>query len=280
MGVLRDLLMKQGNETPLQQAQPQPQQVQPQVDSSNAIEALAAMMGPTPAEREASERRMQKNQSQMAMWAGLVDGLRQLGNLYYTAKGATPQKFDNPMAQVQQNYQQQRQQYNDMANYRRQYATSLYNLRRQMEADQRAKETHKAQLDWYKNREEQNTRKVDIQMFKAETDAAYKQATIEQKEKLLEIRQRLADGEISLKEARRQQALAMAGKADKQSSLIGTDVTTTTTKSIDGKGETSTSTKSYSKTEKNGEGGTKGSLLPGGGDKGKTKTVKGSLLPK
>lgn len=126
----------------------------PQVDSSNAIGSLAAMMGPTPAEREATERRMQKNQAQMAMWTGVMDGLRQLGNLYYAYKGAIPQKFDNPYQQVSQQYQQQRGLYNDMANYRRQYATSLYNLQRQMDADKRAKETHQAQMDYTKAREE------------------------------------------------------------------------------------------------------------------------------
>lgn len=193
----------------------------PMIDSGNALASLAAMMGPTPAEREAAERRMQKNQAQMAAWTGLFDGLRQLGNLYYASKGATPQKFDNPYQQVEQQYQQQRGLYNDMANYRRQYATSLYSLQRQMDAEQRVKESHQAQLNWYKNRDEQNTRKVDIQQFKAETDAAYKQATVEQKEKLLEIRERLSDGEISLKEARRQQALAMAAKANRTGSGRG-----------------------------------------------------------
>lgn len=126
----------------------------PQVDSSNAIGSLAEILGPSPAEREATERRMLKNQAQMAAWTGLFDGLRQLGNLYYATKGATPQKFDNPYTLVQQIYQQQRQLYNDMANYRRQYATSLYNLRRQLEGDQRAEAAHQAQVNYTKAREE------------------------------------------------------------------------------------------------------------------------------
>lgn len=184
------------------------QQVQPQVDSSNAIGSLAAMMGPTPAEREAAERRMRKNQAQMAAWTGLFDGLRQLGNLYYTSKGATPQNLGNAYAQVDQNYQQQRQMYADMANYRRQYATSLYNLRKQMEADQQNKEMHQAKLDWYRNRDEQNAQKVAIQRFNAEANAAYKQAQLDQKDKIVEIQQKLSEGRISLMEAQEQLAKA------------------------------------------------------------------------
>lgn len=126
----------------------------PMIDSGNALASLAAMMGPTPAEREAAERRMQKNQAQMAMWTGLADGLRQLGNLYYASKGAVPLQFNDPQQQVQQQYQQQRQLYNDMANYRRQYATSLYSLQRQMEGDRRAKEAHQTQMNYTKAREE------------------------------------------------------------------------------------------------------------------------------
>ena len=128
--------------------------VTPMVDSSNAMASLADLMGPTPAEREAAERRMQKNRAQMAAWTGLFDGLRQLGNLYYATKGATPQQLSNPYTQVEQNYQEQRQLYNDMANYRRQYAQGLYSLRRQMDADLRAKEAHQSQMDYTRAREE------------------------------------------------------------------------------------------------------------------------------
>ena len=41
----------------------------------------------------------------MLAWTGLFDGLRQLGNLYFTSKGATPQQYtDKPYQQIQQNY--------------------------------------------------------------------------------------------------------------------------------------------------------------------------------
>lgn len=148
---------------------PQPQPVQqPVVDTSNAIGSLAELLGPTPAEREAQERRMLESKSKMQMWTGLFDGLRQLGNLYYATKGATPQQYtDNPVAQVDQQYQQYRQLNDNLANYRRNYAQSLYGLQRQMEADKMAKEKHQATLDYYKNRDEMARQKAELDKLKA-----------------------------------------------------------------------------------------------------------------
>lgn len=140
---------------------------QPKVDSSNAIGSLAEILGPTPAEREAEERRLQKNRQQMLMWTGLFDGLRQLGNLYYTTKGAASQQFNSPYGVVNQEYQQQRQLYNDLANYRRNYATSLYNLRRQLNDDTRRNKLADAQANWYDSREEIARQKAELDKMKA-----------------------------------------------------------------------------------------------------------------
>ena len=75
------------------QQQPQQQQTaQQQVDTSDPINSLAGMLV-TPAEREAREQKMLQNKRRMIAWTGLFDGLRQLGNLYFTTKGATPQQF-------------------------------------------------------------------------------------------------------------------------------------------------------------------------------------------
>lgn len=181
-----------------------PGTVQPQVDTSNAIGSLAGLMGPTPAEREARERRAQEQKSKMMAWTGLFDGLRQLGNLYYTTKGAAPQKSAyNPYAHVEQEYQQQRQIADAVDNYRRQYAQGMYSLRRQMEQDKRTGEEHQAKLDWYRNRDEQNAEKVAIQRFRAEVDAAYKGATLEQKERMNDIMADVYAGRISLMDAQR-----------------------------------------------------------------------------
>lgn len=185
-------------------------QPRPTVDTTNAMESLAELMGPTPVEREAAERKMQKSKAQMAAWTGLFDGLRQLGNLYYANKGATPQKLDSPYPMVEQNYQQQRQLWNDMANYRRQYAQGQYSLRRQMEQDQQAREKHQATLDWYRNRDEMNAEKVAIQRLKAENDAAYKEATIDEKKRMNDIMADVYAGRISLMEAQEQLAKVRA----------------------------------------------------------------------
>lgn len=188
----------------------QQQIVMPTVDTTNAIGSLADLLGPTPAEREAQERRLMENKAKMQMWTGLFDGLRQLGNLYYASKGATPQQFNNPYQMVEQQYQQQRQLANEQNAYQRQYANTLYTLQRQADADQRAKETHKAQLEWYKNRDEQNAEKVAIQRFKAEADAAYKEASLEEKKRMNDIMADVYAGRISLMEAQEQLAKVRA----------------------------------------------------------------------
>lgn len=158
-------------------AMPQEQsQETPQIDTTDTMASLAQLMGPTPAEREAAERRMLQSKAKMAAWTGLFDGLRQLGNLYYTAKGATPQKYDNPYSQVEQNYQQQRQLYNDMANYRKNYATSLYTIRRQMEEEKRKNKLADAQAQWYGTREEMAMTKADNDAVRAEAYAEAQKA--------------------------------------------------------------------------------------------------------
>lgn len=78
---------------------PQPQ---PVVDTRNSIVSLATLLGPTPEEREAQQRKLQENKSKMAAWTGLFDGLRNLGNLYAVSKGATPQQYSNPYKAVDQ----------------------------------------------------------------------------------------------------------------------------------------------------------------------------------
>lgn len=237
---------------------------QPQIDTSNAIASLAQLMGPTPAEREAQERRLQESRAKMQGWTAFFDGMRQLGNLYYTTKGARPQQFnDNPYQLVDNAIQSERKRVDDLANYRRQYAAALYNLRRQTNEDRRKDALSKAQLEYYKTRDEQSVRKTDISEFKARTDADYKKATLEQKNALNEVKLRLMEGQISKIEADRQYKLIMMGNAQ-----AGTR--TTTTKAD---GTVTTVVK-----EPNRNTGRRGSLLPGG-NKENTKQ-RGSLLPR
>jgi len=158
--------------------QDQQQQAYPVVDSANAIGSLAELLGPTPAEREAQERRMLQNRAKMQAWTGLFDGLRQLGNLYYATKGAAPQTFNNPYQLVDQEYQQQRNLYNDLANYRRQYNTSLYSLQKQLRDDARRDKLTDAQVNYYGTRDEMARQKAENDKLRAENDRLKAEAAV------------------------------------------------------------------------------------------------------
>ena len=191
--------------------QPQQQQ-QPQIDTSDPINSLAQQLV-TPAEREAQEQRMLKNKRRMIAWTGLFDGLRNLANLWGVSKGAAPMKFtDNPYQNLEQGYQQERQRQNSLLDYRDKYATTLYNLQRQANEDKMKQESHQAQLKWYGTRDEMAQRKQELAEFKAQTDADYKKATLEQKNAINEVKIRLLEGQINKTEADRQYRLIMMGK--------------------------------------------------------------------
>lgn len=182
---------------PLQTESVQVQPEQPLVDSSDAIGSLVNLLGPTPAEREARERRMQENKSKMAAWTGLFDGLRQLGNLYYTAQGAAPQRYgDNPYQQIEQNYQTQRQVASDLDNYRRQYAQQLYNWQRQGALDERSKMLAKAQAKYYDTRDE-------MARLKAENDKLKNEAAI----RATDARTKNTEAKTATEEATREKRL-------------------------------------------------------------------------
>ena len=186
----------------------------PEVDSTNAIGSLAKILGPTAQEREAEDARLQAHQQKMQTWASLFDGLRHLGNLYYAARGATPQQFNDSSAIVAQGVQQERQRVAQRQATERQRALDEYNILHQQEQDQQAREKHQATLDYYKNRDEQAAERVAIQRFNAEMNAAFKRAQLDQKaeyqNRLLEIREKVDQGRISLLEAQEQLAKARA----------------------------------------------------------------------
>ena len=205
-------------------AQPQ-QQITPPADG-NYIGWMKDMLGPTPAEREAQERRLAENKAKMAGWAGLFQGLGALGDLYYASKGVTPSKPTyNPQQQIEQNYQQERQRLDDLYKNRQAYANMLYNIHRQGEEDKRKDAINAAQLEWYKNRDEQNAEKVAIQRMKAENDAAYKTATLEQKERMNDIMAEYYAGRISLTEAQTQLAKVRAANVGNGGGGVETIVT-------------------------------------------------------
>lgn len=151
---------------------------QPQVDTENAINSIAEMLGPTPAEREARERRALESRAKMSAWAGLFDGLRQFGNLYSVYKGATPQQLSSPYQAIDNEINQQRAIADANDNYRRQYATALYNFRRQMSDDARRDMLTKAQTDYYGTRDEVARMKAENDRQKAEIDRLKREAEI------------------------------------------------------------------------------------------------------
>lgn len=268
MGYFTDYVLKTQQ---AQQAAAQPQQPlvtvpvqQPQVDTGNAIGSIAEMLGPTPAEREARERRAQESRAKMSAWAGLFDGLRQFGNLYYAYKGATPQQLSSPYQAIDNEINQQRAIADANDNYRRLYAQSLYNIRRQMSDDARRDMLAQAQADYYGTRDE-------VARMKAENDRLKNEKYIE-----------LQDGRIAKLNAetgqieqllpyKQQEIESRIGKNNKQASIIGAPVTTTT----NGPKGTTVSTKTYGRGR--GGGAKKGKTIAGyqksgnGGNSGKGK---------
>ena len=161
---------------PQQTEQPQVVTTPQPVNTTNAIGSLAEILGPTPAERELAEARRQRNKSQMTAWTSFFDGLRHLGNLYYTSRGASPQKYNNPYEQIEKDYAASRQRANDLENNQRQYNLQLYNLQRQADQDAMSKQLHEQQLKNYQANNELTQARVESVRSSAEEKAAYEKA--------------------------------------------------------------------------------------------------------
>jgi len=168
MGIFTNFLSQKRQPVQTQPVQTQPQQAEmPQVDRSNPIGSLAQMLGPTPAEREAQQKQLEQQRQKMTAWTALADGLRSLGNLYYTAKGARPQQFADPYKQINENYQRDKQNIDDAATYRQKYAQQLYTLQRQANEDSRKDILAKAQAKWYDTKDEMAHQKAELDKLKA-----------------------------------------------------------------------------------------------------------------
>ena len=165
------------------------QQQRYQIDTMDPINSLAAQLV-TPAEREAMEMRLLRNKRRMIAWTGLFDGLRQLGNLYFTTKGATPQQFtDKPYQQIEADYQAELKRQDNLAKNRENYAKQLWNLKRQGVEDARKKALADAQVKWYDTRNEMARLKGENDKLRADKDLELKEARrkqIETKTKQME----------------------------------------------------------------------------------------------
>lgn len=177
MGALETYL--QLTQQPQGGQQPQQQQM-PQIDPNNALQSLAQIMGPTPAEREAQERKLLENKRKMIAWTGLFDGMRQLGNLYYASKGATPQQYtDKPYQQIEQNYMQERQLQDYLNRYSQAYAKQLFDWQQKMSDTERRNKIANAQAKYYDTRDEMARLKGENDRLRAEASARASDARAE-----------------------------------------------------------------------------------------------------
>ena len=126
----------------------------PKIDTSDAIGSLAGMLGPTPEEREQQEQQLMEHKRKMHSWTALFNGLRHLSNLYFTTKGASPQQYADPHAQIEQHYQEERKRLADIQANNQKYYAGLWGLYRQINDEQRRNMLAEAQRDYYGTRED------------------------------------------------------------------------------------------------------------------------------
>lgn len=301
----------QGVQQPSAAVQPQ----QPQVDTSDPINSLAGMLV-TPAEREAKQQRLLENKRRMIAWTGLFEGLRQLGNLYYTSKGASPQTYtNNPAQAIEQGYQQELKNLDDIQRNRQAYAQQIWSLRRQASDDARRNALSAAQVRYYDTRDEMARLKGENDRLKAEkqnevSDARKEQ--IEQKTKQmkemhpLQMQNVIARTKSALHNANRPYGSGRGGRTGRSSSSDPYEELATQlndnpdiigpileqeglgfynkdtkefnfTKNVT-KGMATTANKRARAAGKSTSSGRRGSLLPGG--KSKSTKQRGSLLPR
>lgn len=139
----------------------------PKIDSDDAIGSLAGMLGPTPEEREAEEQRLQQHRQKMHGWATLFNGLRHLSNLYFTAKGAAPQTYNNPHIEIEQQYQDERKRLADIHAGNQKYYAGLWDMYRQMNDEQRRNTLAEAQAQYYGTRDDAARQKAELDKLKA-----------------------------------------------------------------------------------------------------------------
>lgn len=152
--------------------QPQQPVQQPQFAApadGNYIGLVNDMLGPTPAEREAQERRLAENKAKMSGWLGLFQGLGALGDLYYANKGVNPSQPNyQPQQLLNQHYAEEQQRLDNLYKNRQAYATMLYNMKRQAGEDARKDMLTNAQAKYYDTRDEMARMKAENDRLKTE----------------------------------------------------------------------------------------------------------------
>ena len=165
---------------PVASAEEMQQMQMPEYDPNNPMESFAQIMGPTPAEREAEERRLAENKAKMNAWVGLFNGLGALGNLYYATKGASyaPTNY-NPHQQIEANYQAERQRLDALQRNRQAYAQQLFDWQQKMSDTERRNKIADAQAKYYDTRDEMARLKGENDRLRAEASARASDARAE-----------------------------------------------------------------------------------------------------
>ena len=241
MAIFEFLKKKQAATRPMvSQPQQQPEQSTYTAPADgNYIGLMRDMLGPTPAEREAQERRLAENKAKMSGWLGLFQGLGALGDLYYASKGVTPSKPDNTaQAIIQQNYADEKQRLDNLYRNRQAYANMLYNLQRQAGEDARKDKLADAQAKWYDTRDEMARDKAELEKLKAVRVIKQKDGSLMKFDPVSGTIEPLTEADPLYVEYMNSRINA----TNKRAGLMGAPVTTTTTNE---KGETKTSVKTY-----------------------------------
>ena len=248
--------------------------VDPNSDTAGA-DAISKLF--TPPEEEERKRRASIANQRIA---AVGDALRNIGNIYYATKGAPAQKFNNPVKEEEERYQKEKA----IRDRNNQY----YMTYQRAKEKQNALAAYNEQMLDYRRDNLELKERIALQndLYRAEKlaqDKAYKDA-------IIDIRSRVAEGQISVAQAReallRVQTAAGGWKPSSKSSSggggngrkggsggNGETTTTTTTVVDDGKGNKKTTTKTTVK--KKGASGKK--TLPQG--KNTTKKTTKKQLP-
>ena len=108
----------------------------PKYDGGDVYQYMSRLLGPSPEERQAEEDAALAHKRKMQGWAGFFNGLRHLGNLYFTTRGAPSQQYrTDPTLAVEQNYQAERERLARNREERRQYYSDIWNQERQARRD-------------------------------------------------------------------------------------------------------------------------------------------------
>lgn len=149
------------------------------------------------------KKKREKRERMGKIFAAVGDGVSALSNLWFATKGA-PSSYnpDNSIlkrTQAREDYLRKENFANDMSllNSKIRLKELSERLKRQEAQDK----YNQDRLNFYNKQEERRQKELDYKQFKAETDADYKNGSLEVRRELAQIQRDLADGRITLMQA-------------------------------------------------------------------------------